>query len=88
MLAARRDHAALVTLLLEQGKTIDVNARRDDGQTALHIATEDDSVEVVRVLLANHADVEAKDASGETPLTLAEANHHSEIVKLLRPPTH
>ncbi|HRI72740.1 MAG TPA: ankyrin repeat domain-containing protein, partial [Polyangium sp.] len=40
----------------------------NDGFTPLHMAVIDRKEEVVKVLLAAHADVEAKDAHGRTPL--------------------
>ena len=52
------------------------------------VAAEQNQVEVVKALLARHADPEAKDAFGETALTRAEAAHHTELARLLRATAH
>jgi ankyrin repeat protein len=53
-------------LLLECG--VDVNARRKDHQTPLHVASYYGNVEIVRLLLDNGADHEAAGIMGEKPL--------------------
>src|SRR4051812_6150498 len=42
-----------------------------DGNTALHIAAITGNTEIIDILLANHANPNAKNARGETPLQLA-----------------
>jgi ankyrin repeat protein len=75
-------------LLAVQGfisKGADVNANNNDGGriTALIVATEEGHKEVVRLLLANGADINVKDKNGETALMLASYYGRKEIVKLL-----
>jgi len=70
---AENDVVAAKSLLLEGA---DVNARDprsplNDGATALTIAAETGAVEVLRLLLAQGADIDARSASGWTPLMRA-----------------
>ncbi len=77
----RRDAAAL--LLAHQA---DVNAAGKNGVTALHLAAEFGYTEVVELLLTNNANinVNAKDIGGYTPLSLATAKSHKDLVEMLR----
>ena len=73
---------ALVELLLDKG--IDVNARNSLQATPLHAASRSGQLEVVRVLLARNADVNAKDRVFKgTPLHDASDRGYSEVVKEL-----
>lgn len=64
-------------------KGADVNAKRNDGWTALHIASSFGYKEIVELLLAKGVDVNAKDDDGSTPLLLASQKGHKEVVELL-----
>lgn len=78
--AALFGHADIVRLLLEHGA--DVNAKGDDGSTALTIAIQyGGHVEIVRALLNKGADPNAKLSDGRTPLMLTADS--PEIVKAL-----
>ena len=75
-----------VKRLLEKGAN--VNAKRDNGITALMGASIEGHQEVVELLLAKEADVDAKvyffgHTSGATACDLASEKGHKEIVKLL-----
>ena len=52
--------------------------------TPLSVAAAFGHKEIVELLIANGADLEAKDQWGVTPLTNATNNGHTEIVDLLR----
>jgi hypothetical protein len=58
-----------VEALLKAG--IDVNRRRKDGMTALHVAAVADVPDIVESLLTHGADVKVRDVDGRTPLGLA-----------------
>ena len=61
----------------------DVNAGGVFGKTPLHLAALKDHKEIAELLIANGADVNAKQAvEGETPLHLAAMGGHKEIVEL------
>jgi ankyrin repeat protein len=78
-----------VRFLLERGAN--VNARRDDLWTPLHLAANIAEVSVARMLLERHANVNSRNYDGQTPLHLLsrreasqdEDNNGSEIAKLL-----
>ena len=54
-----------------------LDARDDDGDTALHVATRRGDVSMVRLLLSNAAEPLARNATGETPLDIAQLAHSS-----------
>lgn len=53
------------------------------GSTALHVACANGCTKIVDLLLRNGAVVNVKDKYGSTPLDIAAAKHHVEIVRLL-----
>ena len=62
----------------------DVNAKNNNGDTALMYAVSGDHAEVVQALLAARADVNAKSRKGWTALKIAQVAGHTRMVKLLR----
>jgi ankyrin repeat domain-containing protein 50 len=72
-----------VQLLLEKGT--DVEAKTDDGWTALHRAAAQGREAVVQLLLEKRADVEAKTDDGYTALHWAAERGHKAVVRLLTP---
>jgi ankyrin repeat protein len=61
----------------------DINLRNDEGQTALHLALQHGSLDIMRLLLKNGANVDAPDMDGSTPLhqAISEASRDSEAVE-------
>ena len=51
--------------------------------TPLHIAVQNENIELIKVLLAGDCDFNVRNADGLTPLDLAIANNNEEIVRLL-----
>ncbi len=79
--AARLGDLAKVKAFLEQG--IDVNAKDENGRTALHIAAQNKHQDIVELLLSNGADVHAKEKNGYTPLFYGIFSNDANMVDLL-----
>lgn len=65
------DNLESIKKLLAEGA--DVNAQGGDKFTPLHIATQNNKLEIVEELLANKADVSIEDLYGRTPLFYAQS---------------
>lgn len=76
--AAMRGHAEVLKAMIEF--TVDVNARGDNGNTALHFAKDK---AVVDVLVEAGANVDARDEREETPLFYAAAGEDIDVVRAL-----
>jgi ankyrin repeat protein len=79
--AASDGDANAVQVLLARGA--DVNAKTNNGQTALMLASGYRHLDVVQALLAAGADVNAKDSRGRTALSLA---YNDDVRRWLRGP--
>ena len=62
---------------------VDVNARYEDRQTALHIASQHGDPDLMRWIIDNKADLDAEDEDQETPLFPASRNGRVEATRLL-----
>jgi uncharacterized protein len=79
--AMRGDKDAVRSLLKQK---VDVNAAHGDGATALHWATYNDDVELVKLLLAAGANVKAATREGAiTPLFMACQNGNAAVIDVL-----
>ncbi|MHB9133013.1 MAG: ankyrin repeat domain-containing protein [Armatimonadota bacterium] len=81
--AATEGHAAVVSLLLDYGATVNVKATRWGGRTPLHKAAEGGHAEVASLLLTRGADLHSKNRNGRTSLHLAAGRGHATIAQLL-----
>lgn len=77
--ATEQGRRPLVERLLEDGADPDMTRLR----TALHVAVENDNLEIVDLLVAHGADIDARDHLGRTPLFLAIVRRRPEISKVL-----
>ena len=81
-LAARNKHDNVVHALLSDSQCL-VDAKGQDGSTALHYSCRYGHVDIVRTLVNHKANVNARTDSGDTPLILAARNKHDNVVHAL-----
>lgn len=80
--AAAEGNMEKLTELINAKKSLAGNSN-DEGLTPLHIACDNGHIDIVRFLLANGANIEAKPKDGRTPLMHAISNDHFEIAEFL-----
>lgn len=78
MMAALKGHLALSDKLVKKGS--DVNKT---GWTPLHYAASNGHADVIKLLLENHAYIDAESPNGSTPLMMASMYGNPQSVKLL-----
>jgi len=81
--AASSGHADDVRVLTRMSAGANDNAQRNDGVSALHVASRTGRTDIVKLLLENGADIETRDINGCTPLWIAAANGHGEVIETL-----
>jgi serine/threonine-protein phosphatase 6 regulatory ankyrin repeat subunit B len=72
----------VVRILLDE-KTLRINAKDDQGETALHYAAASGSMEMSHMLLNRGANVVAKDSAGRTPAKIAKVEGHPELAEFI-----
>ena len=82
ILAARHGHDNVVYVLLSDPQCL-MDAKGQDGYTALHYSCRYGHVDIVRTLVKHKANVNARTDSGDTPLTLAASIKHDNVVHAL-----
>jgi ankyrin repeat protein len=82
MAAATSAKIDAVKVALESGG--DVRDASSEGRTALHTAVQKSSDEIIRLLVAKGANLQAKDKRGFTPLQIAQLRGFDKTAKLIR----
>lgn len=82
-LSAANGHLNIVEFLIKYLHPIDVNVQTDEGSTPLHWAALNGHLAIVEKLIEAGADATLKNASGRSPVTLAEQQSHLEVVQVL-----
>lgn len=80
--AAQQGDLAKIKMLLEKNPEL-LSARSENEKTPLHFAAQGGHEEIVDLLIAKGADVNAKNIAKETPLHYAAAMGYKEVVDLL-----
>jgi ankyrin repeat protein len=81
--AAIADHAELVRYLIRQGIPRNTSFPQTDDETPLHAAARHGCLNSAKALVEAGAQVDAKNASGKTPLDLARRTNCKELVAFL-----
>ncbi|HYV04279.1 MAG TPA: ankyrin repeat domain-containing protein [Blastocatellia bacterium] len=82
-LAAFFKHPETVAVLLEAGADVNAQARNAMGVRAIHAAAASAQLEIARMLVKRHADVNARQQAGFTPLHEAAMTGQIEFARLL-----
>jgi len=77
-----------ITRFLAESSGVDVNQRDEHGYTALHLACDRGSLQVVKVLIEHGADPTIKDPDDLTGIELAQIAGHDEISGFLQTVLH
>ncbi len=72
---------AVVKALLVHGA--EVNATQEGGFTALHEAAQSGNLGLIKLLLANGANIDSRTSDGKTPRTIAQKSNQNDAVALL-----
>jgi ankyrin repeat protein len=81
--ADQGDLAAVSRLLAEHPGLVNSTNGNAHGSTPLHFAAHSGHADVIRVLLAHGANINARNNEGQTPLMIAADSSQTETVKLL-----
>lgn len=82
--ALRGNSSAMKILLQKLQRPWIVDEKKDDGYTALHLASLNNHVEIAELLVLNgKANMDLQNVNLQTPLHLAVERQHSQIVRLL-----
>ncbi|KAJ9299066.1 hypothetical protein DTO271G3_3308 [Paecilomyces variotii] len=79
--AAYRGHVNIARLLIERGCNVD--AKEDDGWTALMLASQEGHLPLLNLLIEKSANVNAEEKDGATSLWIASQQGHTAIVRRL-----
>ncbi len=79
-IALKNDYSDAFNILITAGASLDIFV---NGQTALHVAADNGSLKVCKILIENGAQVNTQDMFGRTPLQYAALDGHLGVCKVL-----
>lgn len=82
MRAVQQQRPAVVRVLLDS-KRLALDARNENGRTALHVAAAAGFDEIASMLVGRGANIRIRDRAGNTPAALALAEGHARVAKLI-----
>ncbi len=82
MYAVKKNETAIIKYLVDLGVSVKIGNKRS--KTALHYAAQYSTPEIVRLLVEHGAKINHQDASGQTPLMIAEAKKNIPVAKFLK----
>ena len=80
--AAREDDISMVKKMLAKG--VSTNGKGEQGNTALHYVAQTGNIEIAKLLKNKQADWRVPNASGVTPVQIAQQNDHYPLASLLQ----
>lgn len=83
MYASKKPNLKIIQMLLQHGCSIHQTARSLYGRTAIHFAVEGSSLEVIKLLIENGADLNTQDSELNTALHIAMQRRDLEILAML-----
>lgn len=81
--AVRENSLTVVSEVLKGGYRQNIDAKTQDGQTAVHLSCQHPDERILKLLIEAGANVNCRDSRGDTPLHYACRNPNAEMTKIL-----
>lgn len=81
--AVRENSLKVVSEVLKAGYKHNIDAKTQDGQTAVHLSCQHPNEQILKLLIEAGANVNCRDSRGDTPLHYACRNPNAEMTRIL-----
>ena len=81
--AVRENSLKVVSEVLKAGYKHNIDAKTQDGQTAVHLSCQHPNEQILKLLIEAGANVNCRDSKGDTPLHYACRNPNAEMTRIL-----